>query len=211
MSAASTTGAGAGAGAEPEPDRWPWDGAVVTDEAPLAKVLRYDHCLIATHDVAASVAFYDKLGFDEVTEENATATDEVTVLRNGAGFALHVVAADEGAADNVNLLMDDAGVKPPGHTHLAFKVPNVAAAKAYLESCGIEISGERGVGGPEVRAVFCRDPSRTVNELERNFSPMVPMEEGAFTRAAIGCGRIDHVGTRVRDMEARFTWCARGP
>ena len=91
--------------------------------------------------------------------------------RHGApqqgGLELHLSVCDKGVDDDQNILMDFASNKYPGHTHASFVVPNVAAARTYLEGQGIAISGDRTRAG-KLYAVFARDPDRTTLEFERN-------------------------------------------
>lgn len=93
-----------------------------------------------------------------------------------------------------------------GHTHAAFPVPSVAAAKSFLEAQGMSISGERVFGGI-VKSVFVRDLDLTTWEFERNVGDS---QVANFGVSMIGDEqrRIDHVGTRVSDPPRSWQWYA---
>ena len=145
---------------EGEPAQLP----TISSAEPAVVVAGFHSLAVTCSDRAVSAAFYGKVGFTAVPEKT---TDAVTVLRNKGGLELHLSVCDKGVDDDQNILMDFASNKYPGHTHASFVVPNVAAARTYLEGQGIAISGDRTRAG-KLYAVFARDPDRTTLEFERN-------------------------------------------
>lgn len=173
---------------------------IITTVKPLCEALRYAQLGIAVSNIANSVAFYSKIGFEVVSSQETFA-----VLRNRGGLELHMCLCDKPLEDGKNLLMDFPQNKYPGHTHAAFSVPSVPAAKAYLESQGIAISGERP-GVNRIASVFVRDPDLTTLEFERNEGPD---DIVVMTGDMIGHPQcMDHVGIRVSNPEARWMWYA---
>jgi catechol 2,3-dioxygenase-like lactoylglutathione lyase family enzyme len=202
------------------------------DGPPACTVVEYHSIGVGVTDVAASAAFYAKLGMIPVHVETSAECDDDggaggsaaadggnTILRLSApsGLLLDLVPATAGApppSDAAaalggapapeNVLMDVAGWKPPGHTHASWRVPSVPAVKTFFAEQGIPLSGTRST-----LSVFVRDPDRTTLEFERNDGVDEP---DAFTGArAIGYGRtLDHVGVRVRaPFERHLRWWAR--
>ena len=173
---------------------------MITTAKPLCEVLRYAQLGVAVSNIATSVAFYEKIGFQMLaTHEN------VTVLRNRGGLELHMCLCDKPLDDGKNLLMDFPASKYPGHTHAAFSVPSVPAAVTYLQSQGIAISGERP-GKDRIASVFTRDPDFTTYEYERNDGPDDDVEMTADMIGYPQC--LDHVGIRVSNPEERWLWYA---
>lgn len=189
------------------------------DGPPACTVVEYHSIGVGVTDVAASAAFYAKLGMISVHVERSADCDDDGGLRLSApsGLLLDLVPATAGApppSDAAaalggapapeNVLMDVAGWKPPGHTHASWRVPSVPAVKTFFAEQGIPLSGTRST-----LSVFVRDPDRTTLEFERNDGVDEP---DAFTGAsAIGYGRtLDHVGVRVRaPFERHLRWWAR--
>ena len=174
--------------------------AYVTNKLPCCTVISYDHLGLAVSNIAHSMSFYEKIGFD--LEKSNTA-----IMRNKGGLQLQIFLCDKAIDDNNNILMDYPQQKYPGHTHASFCVPNTQSVKMYLESQGIAISGERKYpGNDRLYAVFARDPDRTTLEFEKNFGDM---EDVAVTRYDIGYPQLmDHVGIRVSNPIASLNYYA---
>ena len=172
--------------------------AVLPGVAPAATVLRYHHLGLACRDVAASAAFYARLGFAPLG-----GGDAILRLRHVNGLELHLLQADD-VSGTGNALMDVPDVKPPGHTHASWAVPSVPAVSAFLASLGVPLSGTRST-----LAVFVRDPDRTTLEFERNDGG--DDRPAAFGPQHIGAAApLDHVGTRLRaPYERHLEWYAR--
>lgn len=145
---------------EGEPKVFP----LISEAEPAVVVAGFHSLAVTCSDRTASTVFYSKIGFVAMPEKT---TDAITVLRNKGGMEIHLAVCDKGVDDNQNILMDYSTNKYPGHTHASFVVPNVAAARTYLESQDIAISGDRTRAG-KLYAVFARDPDRTTLEFERN-------------------------------------------
>ena len=62
-------------------------------------------------------------------------------------------------------LMDLGGGVDPSEPHVAFAVPDVAAARAELERLGVDYRELRGVAGPGSEQLFLRDPAGNLIEL----------------------------------------------
>lgn len=166
---------------------------IPTAHSPCCNVIGFHHLGIAVENMAASVEFYTKIGFQKTALEN--------VLINGGGLEIHFMTCDRGIENGVNILMDTPTIKYPGHTHASFMVPNVATTRQYLEASGIAISGERGK-----YAVFARDPDRTTLEFERNFGEPI---DGPVTGNDIGATQpLDHIGIRISNPDINFVWYA---
>ena len=175
-------------------------------EQPAVSCLRYHHLGLAAADVAASEAFYARLGFARLPGGDPAAAKGPGILRLGhsCGLELHLIQADCAADPPTNVLMDTDGVKYPGHTHASWSVQSVPGVKDFLASLGISPSGLRST-----LAVFVRDPDRTTLEFERNDGGDDRVE--AFTPAMIGHGKpLDHVGTRLRGpFDRHLDWYAK--
>ncbi|MBS0326992.1 MAG: VOC family protein [Proteobacteria bacterium] len=121
------------------------------------------HVGIRVHDLARSVAFYERLGFRKTA--GPIGPEPVAILKHPSGVEINLVL-NAPEADEPNVLMDVAQ-KHPGITHIALLCPDIAAARRELEAAGIALSG-----GP-VRfetgdwAIFVRDPDRNVIELHQ--------------------------------------------
>jgi len=182
-----------------------WPPVVPDQQAAPVSPLSYHHLGFVCRDVAASIAFYSKLGFNPTAGDPASAKGEGIVrLAHGSGLELHLIQADVDPSGSANILMDDPQVKAPGHTHASWTVPSVPGVKAFLASIGVELSGTRST-----LAVFVRDPDRTTLEFERNDGGDEP--PAAFSPEHIGNKRpLDHVGTRVRaPYQRHLDWYSR--
>ena len=178
--------------------------AFVTNKLPCCSVLSYDHLGLSVSNIANSISFYEKIGFDS---EKYSESSTTAIMRNRGGLQLQIFLCDKGIDDDKNILMDYPQQKYPGHTHASFSVPNTQSVKTYLESQGIAISGERKYPGNErLYAVFARDPDRSTLEFEKNFGDM---DDVAVTRFDIGYPQLmDHVGIRVSNPVASWNYYA---
>ncbi len=61
-------------------------------------------------------------------------------------------------------ILMDVGDKYPGITHVALRVASLEAAESVLAARGIAITGRMSF--KDMRAIFIRDPDRTVIELD---------------------------------------------
>ncbi|CAB9510731.1 glyoxalase [Seminavis robusta] len=185
----------------------------IIDTPPVAQVLKYHHLGLATMDLSATTAFFGKLGFQPLDPPNSR------ILRNPNGMQLHLLQADEaptrpikndnGTEEEIfNILQDTPTEKYCGHTHAAFFVPSVAAARKFVEDKhGIPVTGERKFQG-KVQSIFIRDLDKITWELERNVGDATTIEQFDGTMLGDEHRRIDHVGTRVSDPPTSWKWYA---
>jgi catechol 2,3-dioxygenase-like lactoylglutathione lyase family enzyme len=168
----------------------------------------YHHLALVCTNVAASIDFYTKLGFQ--LKEGSESGPDAAVLYSQAGLELHLfhTSTTSVGADKIphNILMDDPETKYPGHTHFCIGVGSVPQTREYLKSMGIAESGSREMFGKYVASVFVRDPDRTVVELERNDGQddNVPVTPETLSKAARR--GIDHIGTRVTKVPTTAEW-----
>lgn len=125
------------------------------------KIRKIDHLGIRVMEFERSSNFYKQFGF-EITREDFK--ERVVVLKHPNGLEINLL--DSGNDDNgrSNILMDVED-KYPGYTHYAIEVESVEAAKNYLESISIEITGGPVTFGDGKTSVFVRDPDRNVIEF----------------------------------------------
>ena len=120
-----------------------------------------NHVGIRVSDKSTAIAFYDKLGFELITDVGFEDGHPV-ILKHGGGVVLNLLGPAT-IADGSNILMD-VDEKYTGITHFALTVASLDAAKIFLAETGIEITGSFSFG--EMSAVFIRDPDRNVIELD---------------------------------------------
>ncbi len=121
-----------------------------------------NHVGIRVAERERSLAFYRKLGFEEVAWY---AAPRVAILRNTVGLELNLIVNANDANGGRNVLMDVDPVKYAGYTHAAFRVASASATAASLTELGIPISeGPVNLGGKYL-ALFVRDPDGNVIEL----------------------------------------------
>ncbi len=120
----------------------------------MLKIEKVDHVGIRISDKAASVAFYQELGFDQ---------GHPIIMRNQAsGVTLNLLGPST-RGDGSNILMD-IDEKHPGYTHVALRISSMDDTKAFLDAEGISTTGSFSFGG--LTAVFIRDPDGNVIELD---------------------------------------------
>ena len=130
---------------------------------PAIEIEGLAHVGIRVHDLARSVAFYERLGFRK--SAGPIGPEPVAILEHPSGLEINLVL-NASKASEPNVLMD-VEHKHPGITHIALLCPDIGAARRALEDAGIALSG-----GP-VRfetgdcAIFVRDPDRNVIELHQ--------------------------------------------
>ena len=78
-----------------------------------------NHVGIRVKDLAASLAFYRHLGFEQVWCHEA---HHVAGLRNAAGIELNLIVNADDENDGKNILMD-AAARYPGYTHVSSATP----------------------------------------------------------------------------------------
>ncbi len=121
------------------------------------------HIGIRVHDLERSLRFYELLGFTKTL--GPIGSEPVAILDHPSGVEINLVL-NAPHAEEPNVLMD-VPEKHPGITHFALLCPDIMAAKARLEAAGIALSGGPMRLGPEMQAIFVRDPDRNVIELHQ--------------------------------------------
>lgn len=119
------------------------------------------HLGIRVADFERSRRFYELLGFRHVA--GPFEHQPVAILENEAGVEINlIINASPTSSDNVLM---DIPEKHPGYTHVALLVPNLDETLARLAALGIETSDGPVTFPNGSRAVFVRDPDRSVIEL----------------------------------------------
>ena len=119
-----------------------------------------NHVGIRVMNLAASLAFYRKLGFEQVWAHEA---HQVVGLRNAAGIELNLIVNADDSNDGRNILMD-AAARYPGYTHVSFRVDSIGETVRRLKAHRIPIAEGPVKLGRQI-TVFVRDPDRNVVEL----------------------------------------------
>ena len=122
---------------------------------------KVDHIGIRVSDKGASIAFYERLGFETLSDTGFEKGHPV-ILRHPSGVVLNLLGPSNTSNDR-NILMD-AEEKYPGITHVSFKVGSMEATRRFLAEQGIPLSGQFSY--KDLQAVFIRDPDRNVIELD---------------------------------------------
>ena len=127
----------------------------------MLDIEKLDHVGIRVSNKDVSIAFYELLGFQLITDVGFEQGHPV-IMRHSSGQVLNLLGpADETPA--ANILMD-IDAKHAGITHVSYKVESIDKAKQFLESARIPLTGEFRFKG--LHAIFIRDPDRNVIELD---------------------------------------------
>ena len=127
----------------------------------MLNIEKVDHIGIRISDKSVSIPFYQKLGFD-LLSDTGFENGHPIIMQHPSGVVLNLLGPASTRGEP-NILMDVAE-KHPGITHVAYKVNSLEEAKTFLAENNIEISGEFSFKGLE--AVFIRDPDKNVIELD---------------------------------------------
>ena len=127
----------------------------------MIHIEQVDHIGIRITDKTRALAFYALLGFKVELE---VGFDAVIIIKNAAGVELNLIVNGVDATGGKNLLMD-VPEKPPGLTHLAFRVADINATIATLKKNDITITQGPVTFGDGHVSVFMRDPDRNTIEL----------------------------------------------
>ena len=122
---------------------------------------KVDHVGFRVGDKSVSIAFYERLGFQTISDTGFEKGHPV-IMQHPSGVVINLLGPADMPNDK-NILMD-VGEKHPGITHVSFKVASIAAAKQFLAEQGIALSGQFSF--KDLQAVFIRDPDQNVIELD---------------------------------------------
>jgi lactoylglutathione lyase len=120
-----------------------------------------NHIGIRIKDKDVSVAFYQLLGFDYVSDAGFEAGHPI-IMKHPCGVVINLLGPAD-VQDEKNILMD-VEKKHPGITHVALTVTTLDDAKAFLKTHDIPLTGSFSFN--EMSAIFIRDPDRNVIELD---------------------------------------------
>lgn len=127
------------------------------------RIEAYEHVGIRVSDRARAVAFYEMLGFTEVLDLPAHHANEMS-----AGGALRINLIFNGVAqEGARNVLQDAPVKLPGLTHVAFVVDDLASLERKLAEEKIAVTEGPIVIAGRRRTLFIRDPDGTVLEFNQ--------------------------------------------
>ncbi len=126
----------------------------------MLDISNFDHIGIRISDRFKSVSFYELLGF-ELIADGGYENGHPLVMLHPSGININLLGPATSRAGE-NVLMDEVE-KYPGITHLAVKVKDADATKAFVVENGIAITGHRDFRG--TKTIFIRDPDRNVLEL----------------------------------------------
>ena len=126
----------------------------------MLEIEKVDHVGIRVSDKAASISFYEALGFAMLTDIGFEKGHPI-IMEHPSGVVLNLLGP--GLANGSNILMD-IETRHTGITHVSFKVSSIEAAKTSLADKNIPLTGEFNFKG--MHAIFIRDPDRNVVELD---------------------------------------------
>lgn len=135
----------------------------------------WHHTSLTVGDLDSAVAFYQEAFGFEVVFETRGMTRQMESITGVSGVRCDLAQLRSPRSGHVLELMrfrgvDGEGDAPlrPGTGHVAFVVEDLEAALGVAERLGAEVLGEVTTFA-EGRAVYCREPSGTVFELEELF------------------------------------------
>lgn len=127
----------------------------------MLDIEKVDHVGIRVSVKNVSIAFYESLGFELITDVGFEKGHPV-IMQHASRQVLNLLGpADETPTENILM---DIDAKHAGITHVSYKVESIEGAKAFLDSAGIPLTGEFQFKG--LHAIFFRDPDRNVIELD---------------------------------------------
>ena len=130
----------------------------------MIELKKIDHVGLRVSDKDAARKFYEKLGFEFITDLGF-GNGQSVIMRHASGFYLDL-SGPSAQSEVKNILMDGA----PSHTgitHIAFAVDSIEDTIKLLEAKGIKIGGGPIKYPPsDGRTAFLvRDPDRNVIEF----------------------------------------------
>ena len=127
----------------------------------MLEIEKVDHIGIRVSDKSVSIGFYERLGFRTLSDLGFEKGHPI-IMQHPSGVVLNLLGPANMPNDQ-NILMD-VDDKYPGITHVSFKVASIDAARQFLASRDIPVSGQFSF--KDLRAVFIRDPDSNVIELD---------------------------------------------
>lgn len=127
----------------------------------MLNVESVNHVGIRVKDKSRSVSFYENLGF-ALLQDAGFDKGHPVIMKHPSGVVLNLLGPAN-TSDGTNILMD-VEEKYPGYTHIALTVTSLDAAREFMRTSGIEITGSFSFKG--MSAIFIRDPDRNVIELD---------------------------------------------
>ena len=127
----------------------------------MLDIKNVNHVGIRVADKVVSIAFYELLGFELLSDVGFEKGHPV-IMKHVNGVVINLLGpATAGLGSNILMDIDE---KHPGITHVALTVASLDTTKKFLAESKIEITGSFSFG--EMSAVFIRDPDRNVIELD---------------------------------------------
>jgi len=120
-----------------------------------------NHIGIRVGDKSRSVSFYENLGF-QLTQDAGFEQGHPVIMKHPSGVILNLLGPAN-TVDGSNILMDFED-KYPGYTHIALTVASLDAAREFMDTNSIEITGSFSF--QNMSAIFIRDPDRNVIEFD---------------------------------------------
>ena len=127
----------------------------------MLDIEKVDHVGIRVSEKETSIAFYQSLGFELLTDIGFEKGHPV-IMQHPSGDVLNLLGP-AATTPSANVLMD-IDEKHAGITHVSYKVRSIPEAKQALAKLGIPLSGEFQFKG--LHAIFIRDPDLNVIELD---------------------------------------------
>ncbi len=132
-----------------------------------------NHIGIRIKDKARSVAFFELLGFELLTDTGFENGHPI-IMEHPSGVVLNLLGPADTPGDS-NILMD-VDEKHTGITHVALTVSSLDRAQNFMSENNIQITGSFNFGN--MSAIFIRDPDRNVIELDAYASCATDGESG---------------------------------
>lgn len=127
----------------------------------MLAIEKVDHIGIRISDKTRSIAFYQLLGFELISDKGYEAGHPI-IMQHPSGDVINLLGPASSTTKK-NILMDVEETHT-GITHVSYKVTSIDDTKRFFKIHGIEITGEFHY--QDLHAVFVRDPDRNVIELD---------------------------------------------
>ena len=131
----------------------------------MEEISGINHIGVRVADLDRSITFYRKLGFEFV---GPIGIESITNMKHTSGICLNFIPNADTSITN-NILLDGVD-RPPGYTHVALNINDIASAEKKILEMGIPIT-EGPVTLPSGDVMFfIRDPDRNVIEFYQSSS-----------------------------------------